>query len=152
MMLAVRRAGVTMAAGALQQAGLIRTVTDRSRLLDPSGLEEVSCECFRLIRIKSWNSCTEAADEQSIRRELATCIQDEQKRVLYAPVSTRVDHPASGSDYPVPVARTSDGHAGSKPFGNERITGITDRIERRLIKAAFFCIQQLRWPKQKSPP
>jgi hypothetical protein len=50
MMLAVRRAGVTMAAGALQQAGLTRYRHGQITVVDPNGLEEVSCECFRLIK------------------------------------------------------------------------------------------------------
>ena len=46
MMLAVRRAGVTVAAGALQQAGLIRYRHGHITVLDPTGLQEVSCEFF----------------------------------------------------------------------------------------------------------
>jgi CRP-like cAMP-binding protein len=46
MMLAVRRAGVTTAAGALQQAGLIAYRHGHITVVDPAGLEEVSCECF----------------------------------------------------------------------------------------------------------
>ena len=38
-----------VAAGALQQAGLIRYRHGHITVLDPAGLEEVSCECFRRI-------------------------------------------------------------------------------------------------------
>ncbi|MGZ8412157.1 MAG: Crp/Fnr family transcriptional regulator [Gemmatirosa sp.] len=44
-MLAVRRAGVAEAAGALQQHGLIRCRRGHIALLDRAGLEAVGCEC-----------------------------------------------------------------------------------------------------------
>jgi CRP-like cAMP-binding protein len=49
MMLAVRRAGVTVTAGTLQQAGLIRHRRGHVTVLDPRALKDVSCECYRLI-------------------------------------------------------------------------------------------------------
>jgi len=45
-MLGVRRAGVTLAAGAIQQAGLIRYVHGKVTIVDPEGLESVACECY----------------------------------------------------------------------------------------------------------
>ena len=49
-MLGVRRASVTVVAGMLQQAGLIRYSRGKMTLLDRRRLEEASCECYGVIK------------------------------------------------------------------------------------------------------
>jgi CRP-like cAMP-binding protein len=49
-MLAVRRSGVTVAAGALQRAGLIRYHRGRMTITDREGLESAACECYGMLR------------------------------------------------------------------------------------------------------
>ena len=49
-MLGVRRAGVTVALGALQQAGLIRNVRGRIEVLDRAGLMAAACGCYAVTR------------------------------------------------------------------------------------------------------
>jgi hypothetical protein len=45
----VPRTGVTMAAGVLQRAGLIRYSRGKIMILDRERLKDNSCECFRII-------------------------------------------------------------------------------------------------------
>jgi CRP-like cAMP-binding protein len=49
-MLGVRRAGVTVAAGALQKAGTISYRNGDIEVLDRPALERASCECYAAVR------------------------------------------------------------------------------------------------------
>lgn len=49
-MLGVRRAGVSVAANTLKQAGLIDYRRGTMVVLDRAGLEKYSCECYRIVR------------------------------------------------------------------------------------------------------
>jgi cAMP-binding proteins - catabolite gene activator and regulatory subunit of cAMP-dependent protein kinases len=46
-MLGVRRVGVTVAAGNLQARGLIRSLRGKVEIVDPEGLREAACSCYR---------------------------------------------------------------------------------------------------------
>jgi len=49
-MLGVRREGVTESALKLQKAGLIRYARGRINVLDRSGLEHATCECYAVVK------------------------------------------------------------------------------------------------------
>ena len=53
-MLGVRRSGVTVAAGLLQRAGLIRYTRKDIVILDRERLEAASCECFKSMSAGTW--------------------------------------------------------------------------------------------------
>jgi CRP-like cAMP-binding protein len=50
LMLGVRRAGVTVAAGTLQKAGFIEYTHGRITIIDRKGLEDAACPCYQIIR------------------------------------------------------------------------------------------------------
>ncbi len=52
-MLGVRREGVTEAAGRLQRSGLIEYSRGHIRVLDRQRLEQLSCECYRVVKIET---------------------------------------------------------------------------------------------------
>lgn len=49
-MLGVRREGVTAAARRLRAAGLIRYARGQIAVIDRSGLETATCECYRVVK------------------------------------------------------------------------------------------------------
>jgi CRP-like cAMP-binding protein len=54
-MIGTRRAGVTVAALALREKGLIEATRGHVRIINRKGLETASCECYELIRAEFQN-------------------------------------------------------------------------------------------------
>lgn len=50
--LGVRREGISEAAGNLQRAGLIRYSRGHIEILDRAGLEQATCECYRVVKLE----------------------------------------------------------------------------------------------------
>jgi CRP-like cAMP-binding protein len=50
LMLGLRRAGITVAAGLLQKAGFIHYARGHMEVTDRPGLESVACECYGVVR------------------------------------------------------------------------------------------------------
>jgi CRP-like cAMP-binding protein len=62
MMLGIRRQQVSLAAAALQKAGLINYRHGRIELLDRAGMEDVACECYSVVAGEHKRSlCSEAS-------------------------------------------------------------------------------------------
>lgn len=62
-MLGVRRAGITVAAGKLRQAGTINNLRGHFHILNRESLESFSCECYRTIR-QEFNRLLETTESQ----------------------------------------------------------------------------------------
>lgn len=70
-MLGVCRSTVTLTAGALQRAGLIRYRRGAISVLDRPGLEAASCECYRAIRDLYDRLLPRSGERQVSRRKLS---------------------------------------------------------------------------------
>jgi len=66
--LGIRRSGVTVQLGQLEEAGAIEAKRGRVRITDRSKLEEVSCECYRyLVAESAWAYLQPSAPMPSLR-------------------------------------------------------------------------------------
>ena len=69
-MLGGRRESVTVAAGHLQDAGLIHYARGHIRIIDRKGLEATVCECYRIVRTEFDRLLGEAESLTSARRRV----------------------------------------------------------------------------------
>jgi CRP-like cAMP-binding protein len=56
-MLGVRRAGVTVAAGTLQRAGIIKYSRGKVTIMDREALEKATCECYKMVNKLQRSKC-----------------------------------------------------------------------------------------------
>lgn len=89
-MLGVRRESVTVAAGHLQDAGLIHYWRGRIYILDRSGIESTACECYRVVedefdrlfgRERTTQSCHAGVVFEGVGREEALSGLDSRDRL-----------------------------------------------------------------------
>jgi CRP-like cAMP-binding protein len=71
-MLGVRRAGITEAVGKFQKKGLIRSNRGHITILDRRGMEEATCECYRVVREELENYLTAIVPVPQLRAALST--------------------------------------------------------------------------------
>lgn len=71
MMLGTQRSGVTIAAGTLQNAGFIRYAQGVIAILDRTGLENASCECYEVAR-EQFGGLLRGVNGRKARRKLST--------------------------------------------------------------------------------
>lgn len=65
-MLGAGRPSVTLAAGVLQRAGIIRYSRGKVTILDRQGLEGAACECYRVIQQFDGNQATDTRDVEGV--------------------------------------------------------------------------------------
>ena len=66
--LGIRRSGVTVQLGQLEEAGAIQAKRGRVRIIDRSKLEAVSCECYRyLVAESEWAYLQPSAPKPSVK-------------------------------------------------------------------------------------
>ena len=95
-MLGVHRPGITLAAIHLKSAGFINYRRGSVQILDRRGLEQASCECYRLIK-KAYEQYVSILELQALNRKLETAnekfaVEMENRRKIRDVTQQRVGH------------------------------------------------------------